>query len=332
MVCLTSLPSHILVDITAYLDNRTLKYLSPLHSILKEVCDIHLFHKISLPLSNPYLRSVPIKPYLASALEGHGWEDNAQQSNHLDASLRFLIPLLKGREGYVRELSIDLKSQYHDPELDYNNLTNPTNLLNPPCTVTTPDDKYQDLPSELDQLRIKASLIRQSESPTYLPHLADTFSSFPILPAIRSMKLTIYESFTGYLPYLFYLVPNITELILEPHDLLVESPLCIPDVQCSLPRLRKLRVEPMLDSLRPFVRDLMKVGAIEELILGGGRWTMDRELAGAIRDCEGLKRLEVGKKARRILLASQNVLDEPILVGDSDRGTNTYLCRRSERR
>jgi hypothetical protein len=322
MVCLTSLPSHILVDITSYLDNRTLKYLSPLHSILKEVCDIHLFQGISLPLSNPYLRLIPIKPYLASALEGHGWEDNAQQSNHLDASLRFLGPLLKGREGYIKELSIDLKNQYHDPELDLNNLTNPTNLLDPPCTVTTPDDKYQEPPSELDQLRIKASLIRQSESPTYLPHLAYTFSSFPTLPAVQSLKLTIYESFPGYLPHLFPLVPNITELILEPHDLLVESPLCIPDIQCVLPRLRRLRVEPMIDSLRPFVRDLIRVGAIEELILGGGRWTMDRELAGAIRACEGLKRVEVGKKARKVLLAGQNVWDEPILVGDSERGTD----------
>jgi hypothetical protein len=313
MVCLTSLPSHILVGITSYLDKRSLKYISPLHSTLKEVCDIQLLKTISLPLSNPYLRSVPIKPYLASALEGYGWKDDTRQSNHLDASLRFLIPLFKGREGYVKELSIDLKDRYHDPELDFNNLTNPTNPSHS-CAITIPGDKYQDPLSELDQLRIKASLIRQSESPTHLPHLANTFSSFPTLPAVRRLKLTIYESFPGYLPFLFPLVPNITELILEPHELLVESPLAIPDIRCTLPKLRKLRVEPMLDSLRGLVRDLIGVGAIEELVLCGERWTMDEQLADTIRECEGMKRIEVGKKARKTLLASPKMWDERILV------------------
>jgi hypothetical protein len=314
MVCLTSLPSHILIDITSYLEKRALKYISPLHSTLKEVCDIHLFHTISLPLSNPYLRSTPVKPYLASALEGYGWKDNTQQSNHLDASLLYLIPLLKGKEGYVKELSIDLKDQYHDPELDFANLTNPTNTLIHSCATSTPGDKYQDPLSELDILRIKASSIRQSESPSHLPHLANTFSLLPILPAVRKLKLTIYESFPGYLPYLFPLLPNITEVILEPHDLLVESPLTIPDIRCKLPRLRKLRVEPMIDALRGFVRDLIRAGAIEELILGGDRWTMDEELASSFRDCEGLKRIEVGKKARKFLLAGQKVWDEQILL------------------
>jgi hypothetical protein len=314
MVCLTSLPSHILVEITSYLDQRSLKYISPLHSTLKEVCDIHLFHIISVPLSNPYLRSTPIKPYLASTLEGYGWKDDAQQSNHLDASLLYLIPLLKGKEGYVKELSIDLKDRYHDPELDFANLTNPTNTLIHSCATSTPGDKYQDPLSELDRLRIKASLIRQSESPSHLPHLAATFSLFPTLPAVRILKLTIYESFPGYLPYLFPLLPNITELILEPHDLLVESPLTVPDIRCGLPKLRKLRVEPMIDSLRPFVRDLIRAGGIEKLILAGERWTMGEVLAGPIRDCEGMKRIEVGKKARKVLLAGQKVWDEQILL------------------
>jgi hypothetical protein len=315
MVCLTSLPSHILIDITSYLDQRSLKYISPLHSTLKEVCDIHLFHTISLPLSNPYLRSVPIKPHLASVLEGYGWVDDTQQSNHLDASLLYLIPLLKGKEGYVKHLSIDLKDRYHDPEIDHDNLTNPTNLLIPSHSmITTPGDKYQDSLSELDQVRIKASLIRQSESPSHLPYLANTFSSFPVLPGIRKLKLTIYESFLGYLPYLLPLLPNITELILEPHELLVESPLTIPDIRCWLPRPRKLRVEPMIDLLRGLVRDLIVEGAIEELVLCGDRWTMDWELASSVRDCKGLNRIQVDKKARKVLLAGQKVWDEQILV------------------
>lgn len=314
MVCLISLPVHILVDITSYLDIRSLKYIAPLHTILKDVCDIHLLKTISLPLSNPYLRSIPIKPYLASELEGYGWKDDIHQSNHLDASLRYLIRLLKAKEGYVKELSIDLKDRYHDPELDFNNLTNPTNPLVPSCATTVSGDKYQDPLSELDQLRIKASLIRQSESPAHLAHLANTFSSFPVLPAVRKLKLTIYESFPGYLPFLLPSLPNITELILEPHDLLVESPLTIPGIRCRLPRLRKLRVEPMIDSLRPFVMDLVRVGEMEELTLGGERWTMDEGLAGAIRGCEALDRIEVSKKSRKILLASQKTRDEQILV------------------
>jgi len=314
MVCLISLPVHILVDITSYLDNRSLKYISPLHTILKEVCDIHLLKTITLPLSNPYLRSIPIKPYLASALEVYGWKDDIHQSNHLDASFQYLISLLEGKEGYVKELSIDLKNQYHDSELDFNDLTNPTNPLVAPSAITIPGDKYQDPLSELDQLRIKASLIRQSESPSHLPHLANTFSSLPVLPAVRKLKLAIYESFPGYLPYLLPLLPNITELVLEPHELLVESPLFIPDIRCGLPKLRELQVEPMIDSLREFVRDLIRAGAIEELVLGGERWTMDQGLAGTIRDCEKLKWIEVGKRAKKVLLASQKTWDEQILV------------------
>jgi hypothetical protein len=61
----------------------------------------------------------------------------------------------------------------------------------------------------------------------------------------------------------------------------------------------------MIDALRGFVRDLIRAGAIEELILGGDRWTMDEELASSFRDCDGLKRIEVGKQARKVLLAGQ---------------------------
>jgi len=319
MVCLTSLPSHILLDITSYLDIRTLKYLSPLHSVFKEVCDIHLFNTISLPLSNPYLRSIPTKPDLATALEGYGWKDDIHQTNHLDASLQYLIPLLKGRGGYVKELSIDLKYRYHDPELDFELLTNPSRPTIPVINAqhVTPVEKsqHQDPPSELDELRLQASLIRQSESPSHVPHLARTFSTFPTLPAVRVLRLTIYESFHGYLPFLFSLCPNISELILEPHDLLIESPLTFPKSNLGpLPRLKKLRVEPMLDSLRPFVRAFIREGAVEKLVLGGERWTMDEELADAIRESKEPKRVEVGKRARKVLLASQRMWDEHILV------------------
>jgi len=70
----------------------------------------------------------------------------------------------------------------------------------------------------------------------------------------------------------------------------------------------------MIDSLRPFVRDLIDVGVVEELIMDGERWTMDDELAGAIGDCEGMKRIEVGKRAKKALLAGQKTWDEQILV------------------
>jgi hypothetical protein len=321
MVCLTSLPSHVLLDITSYLDIRTLRHISALHSSLNEVCDVQLLKTISLPLSNPYLRSIPMKPYLASALERYGWKDDIHQSNHLDASLRYLIPLLMGREGYVQELSIDLRDRYHDPDLDFDGLTNPTNprfTLYPPIIVppiTIPGDRFKEPPSELDRLRLQASLIRQSESPSHLPHLAHTFSSVPMLPAVRVLRLTIYESFQGYLPYIFRFLPNLSELILEPHDLLIESPLPFDNFNFgALPRLKKLRVEPMMNSLRTLVEKLIRAGAVEGLVLIGVRWTMDEKLAGAIRECKGLKRLEVGKGAKKVLLTGERVGDDRIWV------------------
>lgn len=290
---LTSLPDHILLDITSYLDNRTLKALSTLHSSLREVCEIHLFRSISLPLSNPYLRSSPVKPYLANRLEGYGWKDDHHQTSHLDASLRYLTPLLAGKEGYVKELAIDLKYRYHDPEIDLDELTNPSHPImdvEPDSKIHVPDDKSSDPPSELDLLRLKASLIRQRESPSHLPHLARTFASFPILPGVRTLKLTLYESFPGYLPYLFPLFPNLTELILEPHGLLVESPLTFGSIDCPLPRLKTIRVEPMMDSLKSLVEGLLREGRVEEVILGSGRWTMDEDLSRAIKECKEPKR------------------------------------------
>jgi len=321
MICLTSLPSHILLDITSYLDIRTIKYITPLHSILKEVCDIHLFNTISLPLSNPYLRSIPTKPDLAVALEGYGWKDDIYQTNHLDASFQYLIPLLKGREGYIKELSIDLKYRYHDSEVDFELLTIPTRPTIPVIAShhVTSFDKYpyQDPPSELDKLRLQASLIRQSESPSHLPHLAQTFSLFPTLPAVKILRLTIYESFHGYLPFLFPLLPNLSELILEPHELLIESPLAFPKFEIGIStRLKTLRVEPMLDSLRPFVRALIRVGAVEKLVLEGERWTMNEELASAITESEEMKRVKVGKRAGKVLLTSERTWDDRILICD----------------
>lgn len=69
----------------------------------------------------------------------------------------------------------------------------------------------------------------------------------------------------------------------------------------------------MLDSLRPFVRALLREEAVEKLVLGGERWTMDEELADAILESKDLKRVEVGKRARRVLLAGQRVWDDRIV-------------------
>jgi len=309
MIGLFSLPLHILVDITSYLDTRTIKAISPLHSILRDVCDIHLYRKISLPLSNPYLRSIPIKPSLARSLEEQGWIDDIHQTGHLDASLKFLAPLLEGRTGFVRELSIDLKHRYHDNDMDLDTLTNPSNSSAAPKSIIISIDKSEDPPSELDLLRLQASLIRQRESPLHLAPLAHTFSHLPTLPAVTKLSLTIYESFPGYLPYLFAILPNLTELVLEPHQLLVESPLSFPSstFECILPRLRKLRVEPMLNSLQDLVGDLLRAGNVEELVLGGERWTMDEELAGVIKGCGEFKKTEVGKRNSKVLLTHQGV-------------------------
>ena len=70
----------------------------------------------------------------------------------------------------------------------------------------------------------------------------------------------------------------------------------------------------MLDSLRPFVRTLIRVGAVEKLVLGGERWTMDEDLADAIRESKELKTVEVDKGARKVLLAGQRVRDDHSLV------------------
>ena len=70
----------------------------------------------------------------------------------------------------------------------------------------------------------------------------------------------------------------------------------------------------MLDSLRAFVRLLLKVAVIEELVLGGERWTMDEELADAILESKVLKKVEVGKRGRKVLLAGQRVWDHGILL------------------
>jgi hypothetical protein len=303
MVSLISLPVHILVDITSYLDLKALKVLSPLHSILREVCDIHLFRRISLPLLNVY-RS----PSLATSLKSLGWKDDIRQTGHLDASIRYLAPLLESRAGFAKELSLDLKYRYHDIDLDLDELTNPIIATEPQISHVLRDHSKpssQDPNTELDILRLQASLIRQSESPLHLPHLVQTFALMPILPAVRKVRLVIYESFPGYLPYLFALLPNLTELVLEPHELLVESPLSFASLDLgTLPKLKKLRVEPMLNCLRVLVGDLLKAGVVQELILGDGRWTMDEKLARVIRGCRSLKTIKVGKQGSRVLLAA----------------------------
>ena len=64
----------------------------------------------------------------------------------------------------------------------------------------------------------------------------------------------------------------------------------------------------MLDCLRGLVRDWVRAGRVEELVLGdvrGGRgWTMDEELAGAFRGCSTLKRIEMGKRGDKVLDAT----------------------------
>jgi hypothetical protein len=330
---LISLPSHILIEITSYLPPPTLKALCQTHQVLREIAEIHLYEKIRLPLLNPYyavqvrpsdsdsseVEYRPVKPSLAGALESLGWKEDIHQSGYLDSSLLYLIPLLKGREGYVKELVIDLKDRYHDFDLDLDNLTNPTTPTSSPIldNVTIFQTSSEDRPkplsdpiSELDNLRLHLSLIRQAESPSHIPNLAKTFRSFPILPAVTKVTMTIYESYTGYLPYLLPLLPNLQELIIHPHELLVESSLSFPGLQgIEVSNLKVLRVEPMLDCLRGLVGDWLRDGSVEGLVLGdvrGGRgWTMDERLESAIRGCRSLKRVETGKRASKVMSASR---------------------------
>lgn len=324
---LIHLPSHILIDITSYLSPPTLKALCQTHRTLREIAEIHLYKKIKLPLSNPYyavqpsdscstIDFKPVKPSLARKLEGLGWKNDAHQSGHLDSSLLYLTPLLKGRAGYVRELVIDLKERYHDLDLDLDTLTNPhtpTHMLNPRIRTGMSSDNgpkpLGDPISELDHLRLHLSQIRQTESPLNNPHLANTFRSFPILSAVTKLKVTIYESYSGYLPFLIPLLPNLQELVIHPHEWLVQSPLTFPELKgIEVPKLRVLRVEPMLDCLRGLVGDWVRAGRVEELVLadvrGGRGWTMDEELARTIAGCSTLKRIEIGKRAHKVLVAA----------------------------
>jgi hypothetical protein len=243
---LISLPSHILIEITSYLPPPTLKALCQTHQVLREIAEIHLYEKIRLPLSNPYyavqdqssnsgmVEYRPVKPFLAETLESLGWKEDTHRSGHLDSSLLYLIPLLKGREGYVKKLVIDLKDRYHDSDLDMDTYWKLTNLNRQVSSTPNPSDEPKPLHdpiSELDNLRLHLSSIRQAESPLHNPHLAKTIRSFPILPAVTKVTMTIYESYTGYLPYLLPLLPNLQELIIHPHELLVESPLSFPELK-----------------------------------------------------------------------------------------------------
>jgi hypothetical protein len=328
---LITLPTHVLIEITSYLDQPSLKNTALVHPILKGVVDIHLFRTISIPFRNTYypvqnenniITLRPHRPHLAASLESLGWKEDYHESNHLDASFQYFIPLLKGREGYVKEIKMDLKDRYHDMDLDldtyaYNSSqyqsTYPDYRLDRDRDEGTETEKGDDL-DEFERIRYHLSTLRRDESPSSLPRLCHTFSSIPVLPSLFKLDLTIYESFQGFLPHLFPLVPKLQELVIRPHHLLVESPLDFSG-DCGIrPRgLRRLRVEPMCDTVKGLVGALLEGGIVEHLELVGEGWKLDGQLAEVIGSCPSLKSVRVGKKASKALSKMRTVWEMDIL-------------------
>lgn len=354
---LLDLPNHVFVQIASHLDFPSLKSLAVAHSLLTPAAETWLFRRLTLPLSNPH-RPVgptdtdtepiswecdynlstqwePVKPTLSSALEGYGWREDTHQSNHLDASLRFVTACIVSkpeRAGYVREISVDLKKRYHDVELDMNSASTPTTTTTSIARATGAvgaggagsgsgyrgemwfDGKEWgwEWDDPLSSLRAMTHLAqaRQAENPDQCPLLRGTFDNLPPMRGVRKLELEVYESWQGYLPHLLAAVPNLDYLVIRPNALLVDSPLHFPAAKIDNlpPGLKEVRVESMLDCFQPLVVDLLdRCQELQHLVLAdrerGSRrqWSLTVELAEALATSPSLRRLELGRAARDAL-------------------------------
>jgi hypothetical protein len=325
--CLLDLPSHVLVAIASYLDPPHLKALALVHRDLAPAVEYHLYRRISLPLRNPHYpvqvdstrRSglggslecdynfsttwKPVKPALAASLQSLGWREDVDQSNHLDASMRYMATLLapsegghaEGRAMYPRELVLDLKKRYHDIELDMTSSAYET-LYTSPYSSIGEDKAWQeewDDPATSRRSMIRLAEARRDESPDRDSEMLETFAKFPMLPGVRKLTVTLYESWQGYLDRVLSLVPNLEELVIRPHSLLVDSPLTFSRKDFhNLPvHLNSIQVEGMLDCFQDLVLDLLSSSKginVVDLRPGerGSRrgWTMGRDLKEAINE------------------------------------------------
>lgn len=334
---LLDLPEHVLIAIASYLDPPHLKALALVHRDLGPAVETYLYRRISLPLSNQYYpvhsspgtansplglecdfnlaaEWKPAKPALAASLESFGWKDDTHQSNHLDASLRYMTTLLGAKYGdfnssraaYPRELVLDLKKQYHDIELDMNALATqaPQHSLYSYSGIDSSEkgwnEDWED-PASSRRALLQLAEKRRDESPDLDTSVLDTFANFPILHGVKKLTVTLYESWQGYLDHVFALVPNLEELVVRPHSLLVESPLTFPrKAFANLPsRLRSIRVEGILDCLQGLVIDLIRASeGVEQVNLHpvdrGGRkgWKMGEELKELMSERQEIRSLQ----------------------------------------
>lgn len=325
--CLLDLPSHVLVAVASYLDPPHLKALALVNRDLAPAVEYHLYRRISLPLRNPHYpvqidstsRSglggslecdynfsttwKPVKPALAASLESLGWKEDTNQSNHLDASMRYMTSLLapkesgytEGRAMYPRELVLDLKKRYHDIELDMTSSAYETPYTSPYSSIG--EDKAWleewDDPATSRRSMLRLAEARRDESPDRDSALLETFVNFPMLPGVRKLTVTLYDSWQGYLDRVLALVPNLEELVIRPHSLLIDSPLTFgrKEFKNSPAHLKSIRVEGMLDCFQDLIVDLLRSSGRVQMVdlrpeeRGSRRgWTMNEGLKEAIDD------------------------------------------------
>lgn len=348
------LPSHVLVQVACHLDHPSLKSLAVAHSLFTPAAEVWLYRRLTLPLHNPHRPVVPacqplswecdynlstqwepVKPTLARSLAEEGWKEDLHQSNHLDASLRFINRSLSSsaeRAGYIREVSIDLKKRYHDAELDMNAASTTTAFSD-----VSGGGGYRggmwfdgkewgwewDDPASSARAMLHLAQLRRDENPDACPSLRNTFTSLPVMRGVRRLELEIYESWQGYLDHVFALVPNLEHLIIRPNALLVDSPLEFPARTFSnIPKdLKSVRFESMLDCFQPLVVDFLnECKGLEHVVLAdrerGSRrqWALHTSLSGSLASSESLRRLEMGRTAREALRDHGHALNEHILV------------------
>jgi hypothetical protein len=162
------------------------------------------------------------------------------------------------------------------------------------------NDDWED-PASSRRALLQLAEKRRDESPDLDTALLDSFTNFPILHGVKKLTVNLYESWQGYLDHVFALAPNLEEIVVRPHSLLVESPLTFARKAVVNPpsRLRSIRVEGMLDCLQGLVIDLIRGSeGMEHVNLlqvdRGGRkgWKMGEEMSELMSERQEIRSLQ----------------------------------------
>lgn len=357
---LLDLPPSLLDTLASSLDARTAKSLALAHSHLTESAEANLWHTLSLPLrstspivadslreqgydvADPFERDhLGASMRYISALLRPSVSWWAQQSlvstdkSHPSATPTdptilsrpdpaFITPTTtpspSRRITHIRHLIIHLHHAYHHPELDLDS-TNWSSIFGHPFQSSWALDD----PDTLAIARHHLATQRQLENPLDLPStsaLRSTFESFPVLPAVHKLTVTVYESYHSFLPFLLRLTPNLREITIIPHQLLVESPLHFDPLDYStwpkLPYLRSITFDPMLPCFNDlstyliegtrYLEDLQmleqRCGAVtrgrtrRSSTGDGGLSSEEGRMVRALSRCRGLKSASVPRGVR----------------------------------